>query len=86
MGSAGIGLGGKPAFKLPAREEPFATKLCGGQPLRPRKLIERAFRQAEKARGFLKRQDIRHLLAKFGKKWQAVKRNGELTRCSPIRI
>ena len=51
----GIGLGGEPAFKLPAREKPFAAKLCGGQLLGARKLIKRAFGKAEEARGFLKR-------------------------------
>jgi hypothetical protein len=83
---AGIGLGGEPAFKLPAREKPFAAKLCGGQLLGARKLIKRAFGKAEETRGFLKRQNIRHLLANFGKNRHSVKRHGELTQLSPIRI
>ena len=86
MRGGGIGLGGEPAFKLPAREQPFAAKLRRRQLLRPGKLIKRAFGKAEEARGFLERQDIRHLLAKFGKNRQAVKRNRELTQLSSIRI
>jgi hypothetical protein len=70
---AGIGLGGEPAFQLPARKKPFAAKLRRRELLRPRKLIERAFRQAEEARRFLQGQHIRHLLAKFGKNRQSVK-------------
>jgi hypothetical protein len=83
---AGIGLGGQPAFKLPAREKPFAAKLRRRQLLCARKLIKRAFGKAEEARGFLKRQNIRHLMANFGKYRNLVKRHGELTQVSPIRI
>ena len=86
MRGGGIGLGGEPAFKLPAREQPFAAKLRRGELLRAGELIERAFRKAEEARRFLERQDIRHLMAKFGKNRPAVKRNRELTRLSFIRI
>jgi len=50
---AGIGLGGEPAFKLLAREKPFAAKLRRGKLLRAGELIERAFGKAEEARGFL---------------------------------
>ena len=54
--------------------------------MRAGEFIERAFGKAEEARGFLERQEIRHLLAKFGKNRQAVKRNRELIRLSAIRI
>ena len=64
---AGIGLCGEPAFKLSAREKPFAAKLRRRQLLCARKLIKRSFGKAEEARGFLKSQHIRHLLANFGK-------------------
>ena len=83
---AGIGLGGEPAFKLLAWEKPFAAKLRRRQLLCARKLIKRAFGKAEEARGFLKCQDIRHLLVNFGKNRHRVKRHGELTQPSPIRI
>lgn len=83
---AGISLGGEPAFKLPAREKPFAAKLRRWQLLCARKLIKRAFGKAEEACGFLERQNIRHFLAKFGKNRHSVKPHGELTQVSPIRI
>jgi len=83
---AGIGLGGEPAFKLPAREKPFAAKLRRWQPLCARKLIKRAFGKAEEARCFLKCQNIRHLLVNFGKNRHSVKPHGELTQLSAIRI
>ena len=53
MRCAGIGLGGEPAFKLPAREKPFAAKLRRRELLRAGELIERAFGKAKEARGFL---------------------------------
>ena len=53
MRGGGIGLGGEPAFKLPAREKPFAAKLRRGKLLRAGEPIERAFGKAEEARGFL---------------------------------
>ena len=37
---AGIGLGGEPAFKLPAWEKPFPAKLSRGQLLRAGELIQ----------------------------------------------
>jgi hypothetical protein len=83
---AGIGSGRQPAFKLPAREKPFAAKLRRRQLLCARKLIKRAFGKAEEAGCFLKRQDIQHLMANFGKNRHRVKRHGELTQVSPIRI
>ena len=83
---AGIGLGGEPAFKLPAREEPFAAKLRRRELLCARELIKGAFGKAEEARGLLQGQHIRHLMANLGKNRHRVKRHGELTQLSPIRI
>ncbi len=40
MRGTGIGLGGEPAFKLPARKKPFAAKLRRGQLLRAGELIQ----------------------------------------------
>lgn len=82
---AGIGLGGEPAFKLPTWEQPFAAKLRRRQLLCARELIKRAFGKAEEARGFLKRQDIRHIVANFGNNRHSVKRHGELTQLLPSR-
>ena len=67
MPGGSIGLGGEPAFKLPAREEPFAAKLRRRELLRPGELIKGAFGKAEEARGLLQGQHIRHLVAKLGK-------------------
>jgi len=83
---AGIGLGGEPTFQLPTREKPFPAKLRCRELLRARKLIERPFGKTEEARGLLKGQHIRHLLAKFGKNWQAVKPCAQLTQVSPACI